>query len=274
VHSGWWTEDRQFMFVHDELDEQGSGLNTTLRVFSLSNLNSPQLAGTWTGPTNAIDHNGFVRGNRYYMSNYKRGLTILDISNPASPVLTAHLDTYPFADNSGFSGAWGVYPYLSNGTIAVSDINSGVYLARDRSRDVAAGSLSFQSSSYGAVEGQTAGLTVTRTGSGAGAVSVDIESVHATADASDYTLQTTTLNWADGDSSTRTVAIAADRTARQPDRGRHSWRPEFRAAVRERGGFCERTATAEQRHPGGRARLWQGDRCFAKNGQRCRRRLR
>ncbi len=209
VHSGWWTEDRQFMFVHDELDEQGSGLNTTLRVFSLSNLNSPQLAGTWTGPTNAIDHNGFVRGNRYYMSNYKRGLTILDISNPASPVLTAHLDTYPFADNSGFSGAWGVYPYLSNGTIAVSDINSGVYLARDRSRDVAAGSLSFQSSSYGAVEGQTAGLTVTRTGSGAGAVSVDIETVHATADASDYTLQTTTLNWADGDGSTRTVAIAA-----------------------------------------------------------------
>ena len=39
-------------------------------IFSLADLTNPSLAGTWTGPTTAIDHNGFVRGNRYYMSNY------------------------------------------------------------------------------------------------------------------------------------------------------------------------------------------------------------
>ena len=79
VHSGWWSEDKQTIFVHDELDERNSGLATTLRAFSVADLRNPVLSGSWTGPTNAIDHNGFVRGNRYYMSNYTRGLTVLDI---------------------------------------------------------------------------------------------------------------------------------------------------------------------------------------------------
>jgi choice-of-anchor B domain-containing protein len=81
-HSGWSSEDQQYVYLQDELDERDRGLSTTLRIFSISDLRSPTLAGIWTGPTRAIDHNGFVRGNRYYMSNYARGLTILDISNP------------------------------------------------------------------------------------------------------------------------------------------------------------------------------------------------
>ncbi len=62
THSGWWTEDKQFVFVQDELDERDRGLQTTLRAFSIADLRNPTLAGTWTGPTTAIDHNGFVRG--------------------------------------------------------------------------------------------------------------------------------------------------------------------------------------------------------------------
>ncbi|MBT8099806.1 MAG: choice-of-anchor B family protein, partial [Gammaproteobacteria bacterium] len=65
VHSGWPSEDGQFLFTHDELDEQNLGLQTTLRVFSLADLRAPDPVGTWLGPTPAIDHNGFVRGNRY-----------------------------------------------------------------------------------------------------------------------------------------------------------------------------------------------------------------
>lgn len=209
VHSGWWTEDRQFMFVHDELDEQRSVLNTTLRIFSLANLNNPQLVGTWTGPTRAIDHNGFVRGNRYYMSNYTRGLTILDITNPASPTVAGSLDTYPFSDNAGFSGAWGVYPFLPSGTIAISDMNSGVYLARDRSRDTNAGSVAFEAASYAVAEGQLGQFSVARSGNSTGAVSVDVEIVNATASASDYALVTATLSWPDGDASARTIDLTA-----------------------------------------------------------------
>lgn len=210
VHSGWWSEDRQFMFVHDELDEQQSRLNTTLRVFSIADLTAPTMVGQWTGPTTAIDHNGFVRGNRYYMSNYSRGLTILDISNPAAPVTAGRLDTYPFSDQQGFVGAWGVYPFFLSGTVAVSDINSGLYLAADRSRDNSPGGmLAFSAASFSTTEGLPATLQVSRDGSATGAVSVGVEVVHATADANDYALNTTQLSWADGDSTPRTISVAA-----------------------------------------------------------------
>ena len=85
VHSGWWSEDQRYLFVHDELDEQYQGLNTTLRVFDLTSLRSPVQTTVWTGSTEAIDHNGYVRGNRYYMSTYTRGLTVLDITSPDAP---------------------------------------------------------------------------------------------------------------------------------------------------------------------------------------------
>ena len=207
VHSGWWSEDRQFVFVHDELDERDRGLATTLRVFSVADLRNPVLVGTWTGPTAAIDHNGFVRGNRYYMSNYTRGLTILDITNPANPLAAGRLDTYPVSDSTMFNGAWGAYPFFWSGNIAISDIDSGFYMAADRTRDVPQGSVGFAAPSYATIEGQQAQLSVQRTGTSSGAVSVDYEVLHVTADASDYAVSTGTLNWADGDAADRTIAI-------------------------------------------------------------------
>lgn len=85
THSGWFSEDKRYAFVHDELDERNFSLNTRVMVFDITSLTTPILAGTWTSDNTTIDHNGYVRGNRYYMSNYERGLTILDISNPAAP---------------------------------------------------------------------------------------------------------------------------------------------------------------------------------------------
>lgn len=209
VHSGWPTEDGQFMFVQDELDEQNFAFNTRLRIFSIADLTDAVQVGTWNGPTAAIDHNGFVRGNRYYMSNYSRGLTVLDITDPAVPVASGRIDTFPFSNDQGFVGAWGVYPYFLSGTIAISDIDSGVYLARDRSRDVGEGSLAFGSESYAAVEGPAVSLTVQRTGGSAGSASVDYEIVHGTADATDYSTTFGTLNWASGDAADRSISLTA-----------------------------------------------------------------
>jgi len=183
VHSGWWSEDKQFVFVHDELDERRSGLPTTLRVFSVANLAAPVLAGTWSGPTNAIDHNGFVRGNRYYMSNYTRGLTILDITDPANPAAVGRLDTYP--------------------------IDSGFYMAADMTRDVPQGSLTFASASAAATEGQQGRLLVQRNGGTSGSVSVNYEIIHATAGPADYILTSGVLNWGDGDNTNKTIDITA-----------------------------------------------------------------
>ena len=208
VHSGWWSEDKQFLFVHDELDERDFGLNTTLRVFSLADLGAPVAAGTWTGPSRAIDHNGFVRGNRYYMSNYSRGLTILDITDPANPALAGRLDTYPASDGGIFAGAWGTYPFFHSGNIAISDIGSGFYMAADRTLDVAQGSLAFSASSYGGSEGNSLQIGVSRTGNSSGAVSVGYELIPATGGSADIQINSGTLNWANGDSADKLINIS------------------------------------------------------------------
>jgi choice-of-anchor B domain-containing protein len=207
IHSGWWSEDKQYIFVHDELDERNSGLATTLRVFSIADVRNPTQVGAWTGPTRAIDHNGFVRGNRYYMSNYTRGLTILDISNAASPVAVGGLDTYPASDGTMFNGAWGAYPYFFSGNVAISDIDSGFYMAADRTRDVAQGMLQFEAASFAGVEGQQAALSVERVGGSSGAVSVDYEIVRARADVEDYAPVSGTLSWPAGDASSKNLLI-------------------------------------------------------------------
>lgn len=207
THSGWPSEDQQFLFVQDELDERDRGLATTLRVISISDLTAPALVGSWTGPSNAIDHNGFVRGNRYYMSNYTRGLTILDISDPANPVSAGRFDTYPASDATGFPGNWGVYPFLPSGNIALSDIDSGFYMVADNTLDVAAGSLSFTAAAFGADETQSLNIVVQRTGGSQSATSVTWEVLAATADFSDVAARGGVLNWADGDGSTRTINL-------------------------------------------------------------------
>jgi choice-of-anchor B domain-containing protein len=212
THSGWWSEDGRYVYVHDELDEQRLGLFTTLRVFDMANLRAPTQVGTWTGPTHAIDHNGYVKGNRYYISNYSEGLTVLDITNPTAPQRIGYFDTFPTGSPTSFVGAWGVYPFFASGTIAVGDINSGLYLLKNETLLSANGTFAFTSRSVTGSEGQQVALTVSRTGGSAGAASVDLAVLYGNASASDATLTATTLNWTAGDaqSKTVTVSLAAD----------------------------------------------------------------
>jgi len=209
VHSGWWSEDKQYLFVQDETDERDRGLQTTLRTFSIADLTAPSLAGSWTGPTTAIDHNGFVRGNRYYMSNYARGLTILDISNPAAPSAVGRFDTYPASDTVGFPGAWGGIPFLPSGNLLISDIDSGFYVVADNTLDVAQGSLSFAAPSFAAPEASPGSIVVKRSGSDQGSVTVRWELIGATASVDDVAVTEGLLDWASGDSGDRVIDLGA-----------------------------------------------------------------
>jgi VCBS repeat-containing protein len=79
-----------------------------------------------------------------------------------------------------------------------------------------AGSLQFSNASYSTNEGSgTATIAVARAGGSTGAVSVNYTTSNGTATAgSDYTAASGTLNWADGDSASRTFTVAiADDTA-------------------------------------------------------------
>ncbi len=198
VHSGWWTEDKRYLLAHDEFDESRAQINTTVRIFDLQSLTTPVQVAQWTGPTTAIDHNGFVRGNRYYMSNYTRGVTILDISDPTSPQEVGFFDTYSSSDSASFNGAWGIYPFLPSGLIIVSDINGGLFVLRDNSLDVAQGTLSFAQSQIESEQGKTLSVEVTRKGVQAQAtdVLVHYEIIAGSANSQDdYVNQSGSLSW-------------------------------------------------------------------------------
>lgn len=208
THSGWWSEDKQYVILHDELDEQRRGLNTTVHIFDISDLNDPTLVSTWRGPTRAIDHNGFVRGNKYYMSNYERGLTILDLSDPLAPAELAYFDTSPASTNATFNGVWGVYPYLPSGIILASDIQGGLYILKDESESANKDDISFSAPAYSVTEGDSLDIVVSRTGTRA--VSVDYKIMRGATSGNDFSAtETGTLEWSAGDSTTKIVTIAA-----------------------------------------------------------------
>lgn len=127
AHSGWVSEDGRYLFAFDELDEH-QGNNTTVRIIDLIDLDNPVVVHEWIGPTQAVDHNGFVKGNFLHLSNYRRGYTLLDISNPLAVTHHGYYDTYPADDDSPFDGAFGVFAYYDSGTVAVSDKDSGLFL--------------------------------------------------------------------------------------------------------------------------------------------------
>ncbi|RNC88031.1 MAG: choice-of-anchor B family protein [Winogradskyella sp.] len=132
THQGWFTDDHRYFILGDEQDEIDFGINSKTLVFDMSDLTNPSLSSTYLGPTGAIDHNGYVLGNKYYLANYTAGMRVLDITNisAASNSMTeiGFFDTRPENDNTSFNGAWSVYPYFSSGNIVINDIERGLFV--------------------------------------------------------------------------------------------------------------------------------------------------
>ena len=134
THQGWFTDDHRYFILGDETDERNFGMNTKTLVFDFNDLENPVLSSTYFGPTLAIDHNGYVKGNEYYMASYRAGLRVLDITNisAATDSMTeiGSFDTYPGDNAAQFNGAWSVYPYFPSGNILINDIERGLFVVR------------------------------------------------------------------------------------------------------------------------------------------------
>ncbi|PQJ80159.1 choice-of-anchor B family protein [Polaribacter porphyrae] len=133
THQGWFTENQRYFIVGDELDEtDGKVAKTRILIFDLQDLDNPQLLFEYSGPTEAIDHNGYVKGNTFYLANYRAGVRFHDISNIASKTMTetGYFDTYPEDDNPAFNGVWNVYPFFNSGKIVISDIEKGLFILK------------------------------------------------------------------------------------------------------------------------------------------------
>ena len=131
-HQGWITDDRKYLYINDELDSPGSGNvpRFLCRVFDIQDLTNPRLITTFNNGLPAIDHNEYAVGRYLYQSNYTSGFRVWDIFDPLRPVEVAYIDTRPEDDGTAYNGAWGNYPYFASGTLLISDIQRGLFVAK------------------------------------------------------------------------------------------------------------------------------------------------
>ncbi len=134
AHQGWLTEDRRYLFSNDELDELGDSTQTTMTttmIWDVVDLDDPILVKQYVGPTPAIDHNAYIKGNLLYQSNYQYGIRVLDITDPENPTERAFFDTAPNqSDTPGFGGSWTSYPFFDSDVVLVTSSLEGLFILR------------------------------------------------------------------------------------------------------------------------------------------------
>ena len=132
THQGTFSKDQKYFLLGDELDEINYGSKTKTFIFDLSDLENPVLSFENLGQSNAIDHNGYVNGNLFYLASYTAGLRVYDISDIKNKSIKelGFFDTYPKNNQTAFEGAWSVYPYFQSKNIVISDINSGLFIVK------------------------------------------------------------------------------------------------------------------------------------------------
>ena len=133
THQGWFTEDKKYFIVDDELDERRDDLNTRTLVMDMTDLDEPVFKGFHEAGGASIDHNQYIVGDYTFQANYSRGLRVLKLNDLSQAEMeeVAYFDTVPkFDSNQSFQGAWNVYPFFDNGTVIISDINSGIFILK------------------------------------------------------------------------------------------------------------------------------------------------
>ena len=138
-HSSYLTEDKKRLIMAEET------AGRPLHIVDITDPANITISGTMfscsecaTGSTTMPDgtsplvHNPFVRGDLAFLAYYHEGLVVYNISNPAAPVKVAQYDTdFPNTGSySGYTGAWGTYPYLPSQRVIVSDILHGLFVVQ------------------------------------------------------------------------------------------------------------------------------------------------
>ncbi|MBK9401621.1 MAG: choice-of-anchor B family protein [Bacteroidetes bacterium] len=124
THNTWLNDAGTVLFTTDE------NTNSYLGAYDITNLNNIiELDRIQLTPgSGSIIHNTHTLNDFEIVSWYKDGIAIVDVSRPENMIVTGSYDTYPQGVGNGFSGAWGVYPYLPSGNLVVSDINNGLFV--------------------------------------------------------------------------------------------------------------------------------------------------
>lgn len=132
THQGWFSKDKRYFLMGDELDEIMNGLPTRIAVYNVEDLDNPFVHFIWEGPTTATDHNMYIIDDTLYLANYAAGMRVLDISDIDNMnfVEIGFFDTLPGNDVAGTASAWNVYPYFPSGNLIISDVAEGLFIVK------------------------------------------------------------------------------------------------------------------------------------------------
>ncbi len=125
THNSWLSDDGTILFTTDEL------ANATVGAYDVTNPSDIQELDQFvpyeTLGDGVIPHNVHVWDDWLIISYYTDGCILVDGSNPSNLVEVGNFDTF-IPESTGFSGAWGAYPFLPSGLVLVSDIGNGMYV--------------------------------------------------------------------------------------------------------------------------------------------------
>lgn len=159
-HNGWTTDEQDFLFIGDEIDElvlagwaftpffaqppaeTTNKPQTGTYIVNISDLDNPVFFARYEDGTVGLDHNFVVEGDKLYIASYTSGTRVLQIgrdnNNDVTLTPIAVMDTEPRLQenilnikqeenfSSAFLGQWGIYAFPGSDTIIASDINNGL----------------------------------------------------------------------------------------------------------------------------------------------------
>lgn len=125
THNAWLNDAGDVVFTTDER------ANAPVAAYDISDFSNivelDQYRPLETLGAGVIPHNVHVWDDWLVISYYTDGGIIVDASRPENLIETGNFDTFLGGDG-GFSGAWGLYPFLPSGLVLVSDIGNGLYV--------------------------------------------------------------------------------------------------------------------------------------------------
>lgn len=126
-HSGWVTEDDDYLFI---CDETAPDPLPDVTIWDIRDPGNPLMVGEISDSTARV-HNLYIVNDLAYVSYYAAGFRIYDISNPREPLMLDQFNTNLNGGDgigNGFLGAFGVYPFSPSGNIFVSDMDNGLFV--------------------------------------------------------------------------------------------------------------------------------------------------
>lgn len=128
-HSGSLSPDGKYIYANDELDElNGISSDASTHIINVEDLRNPTYSGRFINPISAIDHNSMTQDGFLFLSAYKSGLRVYDMSVSGTLTESGFFDSYPEGSGFQFSGAWGTWSGFPSGNVIISDINRGLFV--------------------------------------------------------------------------------------------------------------------------------------------------